>query len=211
MEHQNTAREKILKKVRNALLSPTENPYNHVDFEADLYDYKEDLDVLFAQQFNLNGGQFIYCENPKDFTVQLDELRKAKGWEKIQIVDEDLVSLFDKCSFKHFKITTDDERSLANLSLCEGLIARTGSIIVSSEQKESKLFHYQTDHLLFVASIKHITSNLQLAMKQLEEKYHRLPADLSVISGVDQLEYHYNSKGPGIFGPKEIYLFLIDK
>jgi len=211
MEQQNTAKEKILKKVRKALLEPTENPYNNADFESELFENKEELDICFAQMFSENKGYFIYCQDPKDFTLQLHNLIQQEGWDKIKIMDDDLQNLFEKTGFDNYELVTESNSSLANLSLCEGLIARTGSIIISSKQKESNAFHYQTQNLLFVASVKHITSNIELAIEQIKEKYSGMPENLSIISGVDQLKNHFKDEGPGLFGPKAIYLFLIDK
>lgn len=211
MENQNSAREKLLKKVRNALLEQSDNPYNHADFEAPLFKESQALDIEFAEQFNANGGQFIYCEDPKDFIVQLEAIRQENNWNGIHIMDDDLRLLFEKTGFDHYSLEYSEETSQANLALCEGLIARTGSILVSSEQKESKSFYYNTENLLFTASIKHITSDLQTALNQLDEKYDKTPADISVLTRPDNLRNHVKQDGEAVYGPKNFYLFLIDK
>ena len=104
MEQQNSAREKILKKVRNALIEASDNPYTQVDFEAAIFETPEALDIQFAEVFNSNGGHFVYCENPKDFSAQISALCKEKEWDKVLIQDPDLKVLFDKTGFDQFEL-----------------------------------------------------------------------------------------------------------
>ena len=61
---ESTSREKVLKKVRHALIYKTDNPFPHVDFDSPVYMPMNDTsDVNFAQEFTEVGGVFIYCEN----------------------------------------------------------------------------------------------------------------------------------------------------
>jgi len=61
---ESTSREKVLKKVRHALIYKTDNPFPHVDFDSPVYKPMGDTpDVNFAQEFTKVGGVFIYCEN----------------------------------------------------------------------------------------------------------------------------------------------------
>lgn len=56
-----TSREKVLKSIRNALLSKTPNPNANVDLEAKFYaELDESLALNFAQEFtNLGVNLFI--------------------------------------------------------------------------------------------------------------------------------------------------------
>ena len=69
---ESTSREKVLKKVRNALIYKTDNPFPQVDFESPVYrPMDESPDVNFAQEFTKVGGQFVYCEDEEDLVNNL--------------------------------------------------------------------------------------------------------------------------------------------
>ena len=56
-----TSREKVLKKVRNALISKNENPFTSIDIDSPVYSKVEDTpDITFAQEFTKVSGKFIY-------------------------------------------------------------------------------------------------------------------------------------------------------
>ena len=63
---ESTSKEKVLKKVRNALINKLENPFKDVDFTSNVFfQQKEGPEVEFATKLVENGGTFIYCENEK--------------------------------------------------------------------------------------------------------------------------------------------------
>ena len=78
-----TAKEKMLKKIRKALLEKRDNPYPNLE-EAPLYDdYSDLLEVLFAEQLTLVAGKFVFCEDEIEFIENLLLLADGKSWRKI--------------------------------------------------------------------------------------------------------------------------------
>ena len=45
----------------------------------------------------------------------------------------------------------------------------------------------------------------------MDEKYDKTPADISVLTRPDNLRNHVKQDGEAVYGPKNFYLFLIDK
>src|ERR1700744_3941630 len=83
MRENTTPKEKLLKKIRKALLEKRENPYPNLE---DLYHYPpadESLDILFAEQFTGVSGQFLFCEDEAEFIENLLELAEQRKWRKI--------------------------------------------------------------------------------------------------------------------------------
>ena len=69
-----TSREKVLKKVRNAVISKNENPYSTIDIDSSVYKEMEDTpDITFAQEFTKN----IWCES------EIINIEKPKVWKKV--------------------------------------------------------------------------------------------------------------------------------
>ena len=81
---ESTSREKVLKKVRHALIYKTDNPFPQVDFDSPVYNpMSETPDVNFAQEFSKVGGVFIYCENESEAVSALSALNTECEWNNI--------------------------------------------------------------------------------------------------------------------------------
>ena len=67
-----TPKERMLKKIRKALIEKAENPFpKFEDTEAIFASSPELLEIQFAEAFNKVNGQFVYCEDEKDFLEDL--------------------------------------------------------------------------------------------------------------------------------------------
>jgi len=83
MRDNTTSKEKLLKKIRKALLEKRDNPYPNLE---DLPHYPktgELPEVLFAEQFAAISGQFVFCEDELQFIENLLELAEEHKWHKI--------------------------------------------------------------------------------------------------------------------------------
>jgi len=70
-----TSREKILKRVRDALIEKTEAPYPIIDQDSSVYkEITEPLDVTFAEALVKIAGKFVYCESEDEFAATLKSL-----------------------------------------------------------------------------------------------------------------------------------------
>ncbi|MGZ3764174.1 MAG: hypothetical protein ACXVA2_05900, partial [Mucilaginibacter sp.] len=56
-----TSKEKLLKKIRKALLEKRDNPYPNLEDLPHYPQNDEMLEVLFAEEFTAVSGQFIFC------------------------------------------------------------------------------------------------------------------------------------------------------
>src|SRR5436190_23547780 len=78
------AREVILKKVRLALTrqQPTVPEPN---FTADVFSRSEekDLSIVFAENFIKTKGEFIFCENEKEFATSFKKFVESRNLENI--------------------------------------------------------------------------------------------------------------------------------
>ena len=82
MHEETTTKEKILKKIRKALIQKSVGAVT-VDFDSNIYQKPEEpLEVLFAQQLTKLNGKFIYCESEKDFSDKNLAVRKEILFQK---------------------------------------------------------------------------------------------------------------------------------
>ena len=100
--NESTNREKVLKKVRNALLSKTANPFPNLDFDSSVF-HTNDLpsEVNFAEKFIQEGGNFILCENTVEVMEMLIALCEQNEWKKIICTDKNISSLLTEFEFPH--------------------------------------------------------------------------------------------------------------
>lgn len=208
-----SAKGEILSKIRDALSKSLPQPYASLDNGHSFYKSSPEIpEIRFAENFKNNGGEFIFCIDEQEFTEQLNELAESKGWRHLFAWEKRLQDLFIKNNFKKCRIGRGLEKADAGVTGCEALIARTGSILLSSHQMEGRgLSIFPPAHVV-VANVGQIVNDLKDGLKGLHEKYEKMPPSLiTLVSGPSQTADIEKTLVKGAHGPSEIYLFLIDK
>lgn len=209
---ESTTREKILKKIRGALLHKADSPYPNIDFESEVYQESEDTsDIVFAQELLNASGNFIYCESEAEFSENLKELMTEHEWRNVFCTEEKLTALLDKSHIPFVSGKEDFLEMEAGLTSCEFLVARLGSVLVSSRQQSGRRnFVYPPVHLVF-AYASQIVPDLKQALQGIKEKYQdKMPSMISLITGPSRTADIEKTLIMGAHGPKEFYVFMID-
>lgn len=210
---ESTSREKVLKKIRNALMSKSENPFPSLDLETSVYQPMEDsLDITFAQEFSKVAGKFIYCENEADLKNNLITLIAENNWKNIFCVEPGIKNILEGAGIPY----NSDEANLhdmdAGITYCEYLIARLGSIMVSSKQPSGRRLNVFPESHIVIAYSSQLVPDIKDALKKMQEKYHNnLPSLITVITGPSRTADIEKTLVMGAHGPKQLYLFLIDE
>ena len=96
---ESTSREKVLKAIRNASISQTENPYTDIDFNSPMYqEITESLDLTFAQEFTRIAGKFVFCENDSEFIQNLKAVLDQQSIKEIFCTEPNLCNLLGESS-----------------------------------------------------------------------------------------------------------------
>lgn len=206
-----TAKEKMLKSIRQALLQKRDNP--HPDFEdSQLYkDEEEGLDITFAREFTNVSGKFVYCDGEIAVIENLIALVEELEVSKIYAWEPSVQELLKTYGFPF--LTTDRDFSSAEVGIttCEALIARNGSIMVSSANAGGRrLSIYPPVHIVF-AQASQLVMDIRHALKAIRDKYgQNLPSMLTTITGPSRTADIEKMLVLGAHGPKELYVFLIE-
>jgi len=209
MEH--TAKEKILTKIRQALLIRTPNPYPKLDFESDVYSTDENLmEVTFAEQLKNVDGNFVYCESENDFIKNFKALLDQKEWKQICCAEKDIGTFLEKHEIPFYQTSNELKNVDAGITSCEFLVARTGTILVSSKQTSGRTMSVYTPVHIVVAYVSQLVYNLNDAFEKLRAKHKDLPSMISAITGPSRTADIEKTLVLGAHGPKELYVFLID-
>jgi L-lactate dehydrogenase complex protein LldG len=206
-----TNREKVLKKIRDAIIDKSDNPFQNIDFESSVYyEINDSLDITFAEAFNEANGNFVYCSDEKEFLNNYFYIASSKKWENIFCVDDDLIELLE---LSKIKFSSDENNFLLQkigITRCEFLIARSGSIMVSSKQMSGRKMNFYPDTHIVIAYTSQLVDDMKQALKQIRLKYPTLPSMISIICGPSRNIEIENTTIIGSHGPKEVYVFLID-
>ncbi len=207
-----TSREKVLKKVRNALISKNENPYSAIDIDSPIHNEIEDTpDITFAQEFTKVNGKFVYCENDLELKENLTTLIGENEWSNVFCREPEIKKVLEEAGIP-FKSDEDDFLTMdAGITYCEFLIARLGSIMISSKQISGRRMNVFPEHHIVIANTSQIVPDIKDALTGMKERYGKnLPSLVSVITGPSRTADIEKTLVMGAHGPKELYLFLID-
>jgi L-lactate dehydrogenase complex protein LldG len=209
---ESTSREKILKKIRSALISKTESPYTSLDTESSVYHpFEDSLDIVFAKEFTRVAGQFIYCENQTELKKNLVALVAENRWSHIFCREPNIIELINETGITVLSNENQLNESKAAITFCEFLIARLGSIMISSGQTSGRKLNVFPETHIVIAHTGQIVAELKDALIKLKEKYNKkLPSLVSVITGPSRTADIEKTLVMGAHGPKMLYLFLLD-
>jgi len=207
-----TTREKILTSIRNALITKKENPFDRDNFKAPIYhSLQDEKEVVFASKLLDNNGKFVYCEDEETALSILHALKKEKGWKSIFTPDDKLIKLLQK---SNIEVAHEENQFLdveAGITRCEFLIARFGSVMVSSALGAGRrMFVFPESHIV-IAYASQVVPELKDALVGIKEKYKNgFPSQVTVITGPSRTADIEKTLVMGAHGPKELYVFMID-
>jgi L-lactate dehydrogenase complex protein LldG len=206
-----TSKEKLLKKIRKALLEKRDNPYPNLE-DLPMYEPNDELlEVLFAEQFTAVSGQFVFCEDEIQFIENLLTLAEERKWHKIYCWEPPLQEILTKYEYPFFETDKDFEDAQVGFTLCEALIARNGSIMLSNANMAGRrLSIYPPVHIV-LAYTSQLKTDLKDGFKLLKAKYgHQLPSMVTTITGPSRTSDIEKTLVLGAHGPKELFVFLLD-
>lgn len=209
---ESTSREKILKKIRNALISTTGAPYPNIDFDAEIYHRSDDpVEIQFATALNSAGGKFIYCENNNEFLLKLQYLIRDEEWEPVHCSDPSLVELLKDSEVPFITGHEKLKETAVGLTRCEFLVARLGSVLVSSAQISGRRSFAFPDIHIVLGYTSQLTGDLKSALEKMKKKYEKkLPSIITLITGPSRTADIEKTLVMGAHGPKDLFVFLVE-
>jgi L-lactate dehydrogenase complex protein LldG len=211
MKENVSAKELMLKKIRKALLEKRDNPYPNLEESALYKPNDEALEILFAEELTAVAGNFIYCENGVDFIENILLLADQFKWRKIYCWEPELQQLLSQYEFPFYQTDKDFEQAEVGITLCEALVARNGSVMVSNGNEAGRRLSIYPHHHIVVARTGQLVLDLKDAFALLKTKYgNQLPTMVSNITGPSRTADIEKTLVLGAHGPKELFVFLID-
>ncbi|PCH68724.1 MAG: hypothetical protein COC01_03025 [Bacteroidetes bacterium] len=207
-----TPKELMLKSIRKALIHKSDNPYPKLDFESNVYTKSDEiLEMRFAEEFNKVNGEFIYCENSKTLLDNLRELIFAKKWKEIFCWEQSVQEVLNELNIQYLSDDKGLENVEVGITLCECLVARTGSILVSSKQLAGRrLTIYPPSHVV-IAKVSQLVEDIGDGLEVIKNKYsNSLPTMITNVAGPSRTADIEKTLVLGAHGPKELFVLLVD-
>jgi L-lactate dehydrogenase complex protein LldG len=208
-----TAKEKILKKVRQALIFKSKALYANLDLESNVYAQPpshEPILETFARNFTQAQGQFVFCDNKFDFIDKLLTLIERKKFRNIHCWEDELQAQLKDSGIAFTTDHSQLEKAQVGITTCESLVARTGSVLISSSKNGRAVSIYSQVHVV-VGYTSQVVMELKDAMLHIRNKYGRnVPGMLSFTTGPSRTADIERTIVTGAHGPKELFVFLID-
>lgn len=207
------SREHILKTIRQSLKDHAlDMPFPEAEKVKEVF-VKDDVSMeeVFAKEFTSLGGKFIYCSDLNDFSIQLQILADTLNWNNISTKDTFILDFFKDKKINFVQDAGDMKTIQVGLSYCECLVARTGSVILSSAQESGRSLPVYAPIHITLAFTKDVVWNISDAIDKLKVKYnHQLPTMLSLTTGPSRTADIEKTLVVGVHGPKEVYVFLVE-
>jgi L-lactate dehydrogenase complex protein LldG len=206
-----TPREKVLKKIRKALIHKSSPKSLSVDFEKPIFPpIDNDLAMAFAERLLDISGSFAYCENMLDFAENLVLLVQKQKSQHIFCFEPGIQKLFNEVEFPYLNNPQQLGHVEIGVTGCEALVAATGSVFVSSAQQMGRSMTVFPPVHVVVAFTSQLVPDLKSAFQLIKNKYNgKLPSMLSAITGPSRTADIEKTLVLGAHGPKELYVFLV--
>ncbi len=207
----NTAKENILKKVRQALAQPVPLPFAGSEGSESVFQPSiQELEVEFAENFTKLLGKFSYCANENDLAVQLATLAQLRKWEHVYCREAELKYTLNSNGYTNFDYA-DINTCQASITSCELLIARIGSIMMSTGQQSGRITSVYAPIHICIAYTSQLVYDIKDGLKLVQEKYgEAIPSLITFATGPSRTADIEKTLVVGVHGPKEVFLFLVE-
>ena len=205
------SKENILKKIRKALSQPTPLPFPKSEGSESVFQpEQQEKEIEFAEQFTKLQGRFIYCINHQELAFQLSSLVKKMDWQKVYCLENELLKAAGS-QLSDRIVKTDLANCDVSITGCECLVARTGSIVMSSAQQSGRTTSVYAPIHICIAYSNQLVYDVKDALQLVKDKYNNaIPSLTTFATGPSRTADIEKTLVVGVHGPKEVYLFLVE-
>ncbi len=205
------SKENILKRIRKALSHSTPLPFPQSEGNQPVFPaLQQEAEIEFAEQFTRLQGKFIYCINRQELAFQLSSLVKKQDWQKVYCVEDKLLAPVAEQLAGRW-VREDLAGCDVAITGCEYLVARTGSIVLSSASQSGRSTSVYAPVHICIAFTSQLVYDIRDALQAVRDKYgNNIPSLISFATGPSRTADIEKTLVVGVHGPREVYLFLVE-
>lgn len=206
-----SSKENVLKKIRQALANPVPVPFSNSEGNTSVFQPSiKELEIEFAENFTGLLGKFSFCIDEKELAQQLQQLTIAKQLKSLYCNEKEIGQKLIIAGFNNFA-STDVASCDASITGCELLIARTGSLLMTSAQTSGRTVSVYAPIHICIAYTSQLVYDIKEGLLNLKEKYAgKLPSLITLATGPSRTADIEKTLVVGVHGPAEVYVFLVE-
>lgn len=206
------SKENILKKIRKALTQSTPIPFPGSEGTSSVFiPGRQEMEIEFGEEFSKLLGKFVYCANMQELDAQLSSIIAHNKWGKIFFIADEMKDILPVSLFKNPSYT-DLATADAAITTCEALVARTGTIIMSSAQKSGRTTSVYAEIHICIAFTDQLVYDIRDGLQLVKDKYPgKMPSVVTFATGPSRTADIEKTLVVGVHGPREVYVFLVER
>ena len=168
-----------------------------------------DVLICFKNELEAINGKCIVCDNETDLYSKLKSFVQQTNLPFLYSRDPLITNTLKIFNIPVSMNENDFEGMKAGITGCEFLIARTGSVMVSSASVSGRQMNIFPPVHIVLAHVSQLVNYPEDALVAILEKYgNSLPSSISTISGPSRTADIEKTLVLGAHGPKEFVVFL---
>ncbi len=213
-DSKSAARESILKSIRDGLAAgAVAQPFPEVaavPLRSVFVPVNGSLEEAFAENFVQLGGRFAFCADGVQLMQQLVELIDARDWKKVLCTDESLRRFLADAGMPVLPADVPVEDADACITGCEWLVARTGSVMLSSAQPFGRTATVYYPVHIVIARADQLVEDIADGLSAFTNSGGPLPSMIHLNTGPSRTADIEKTLVVGVHGPGEVFVFLVD-
>jgi len=210
---ESTSKEKVLKALRHARVA-SEYPKKVVDIDTktSIYPPVEDFpEVVFAKRLIQNHGRFIYCKDLFEAMINLKHIIAENNYDTIFTNEPEIEHFLTEGEINFINHEQGLKKAQAVITLCECLVARFGSVVMSSRQPSGRKTHTLAEAHIVIAFRDQVITEMSSAFPFLQNKYGKeMPSMITFITGPSRTNAIHEELTYGVNGATDLFVLYID-
>jgi len=210
MKKNNNSRKQILDKISGISRSRIEFNEKQLVNNEDIYKpVLPDLVTCFKNELDSINGKCLLSDNEDEQFLLIENYLAQKDLKSIFCRDKKIAEKLIKNQVNFINDEKLFEGIEAGITSCEFLIARTGSVMVSSAGDSGRQMNVFPPVHIVIAEVSQLLELPEDALKAIKNKYgNKLPSSITTITGPSRTADIEKTLVLGAHGPKDFVVFL---
>ena len=168
-----------------------------------------DAITCFGNELELVNGKCFICDDETDLYTKLQSFVQQRKFTFLFCRDSYILNQLKAYEIPCSNQETDFEQMQAGITGCEFLVARTGSVLVSSDSESGRQMTVFPPVHIVLAHVSQLVDYPEEAYLAIQKKYgDSLPSSVTTITGPSRTADIEKTLVLGAHGPKEFLVFL---
>ncbi len=208
----NNSKEKILNRIRQGLKTAKLK-----DIEVPSLTNKEifvtpdkPLIEIFEEELTKINGQFFYCISKNELVEKIKAIHQQNKLSLCYSPEKKFLEVTEKTGIEFTSQFEREDEIISGISSCEFLVARYGSVMVSSAQAGArKIFSFPEIHIV-IANEDQLVLEIEEALDGIQKKYgDDFPSQITNITGPSRTADIEKTLILGAHGPKQLIVLIL--